>query len=395
MFEKKNIFKYLFLLVIIFIASYIGKKYTSYIEGGETKDEYELIKKYLLNETPLYGYDKPKLWIHTKYELNARNWKSFQSRTSKDLNQPYLYLTIKSIVLHCSKDFNICLIDDDTFSKLIPSWKIDMNTAPEPKKSQYRELGIAQLLYIYGGMIVPNSFVCLRNLKDFYYEGIQNTPFICEYLNKTGNSTAGSSNYFSKIDATPNYIVGQNGLLDNANNNLEMQRNNSTLKVNRQRLLFMPFPSFMGSKKNDECMSRMVEFLKIRALHPHFSSEYEFLGDYSQWCLTEIMNGNMKLIDGEMIGIKTFKEKKPILIENLLEEEYLYINPDAVGIYIPEDEILSRNKYQWFAVMSGDEILQSKMIISKYMVEAIVNYIEPTFFNHLDVEHDTKTVLTI
>jgi hypothetical protein len=285
----------------------------------ETKDDYTLIKKYLLNESPLYGYDKPKLWIHTKYELNARNWKSFQSRSSTELNQPYIYLTVKSIVLHCGKDFNICLIDDDTFSKLIPSWNIDMNRVAEPKKSQYRDYGMAQLLYLYGGMVVPNTFVCRRNLKDFYYDGIQNTPFVCEYINKSANSMAGTSSYFAKVDATPNYIVG---LLDNAKNNLEMQRNNPTLERNRQRLTFTPFPAFMGSKKDDECMLRMVEFLKMRASHPHYSGESEFLGDYSQWCLTEVMNGNLKLVDGEWIGVKTMKEKKPILIEHLLEEEY-------------------------------------------------------------------------
>ncbi len=390
MFDKKNISKYLLLLGIVLISSFIGKKFTNYYKNEETQDEYKLIKKYLLNESPLYGYNKPKLWIHTKYELNARNWRQgFQSRSSTDLNQPYIHLTIKSIVLHCGNDFNICLIDDDTFSKLIPSWNVNMQEIPEPKKKLYRELGLAQLLYIYGGMVVPNTFVCRKNLKDFYLDGTsEKTPFICEYINKTANSTAGTSSHFSSGDATPNYIIN---LLENANANLEKQKNNITLKQNRQRLLYLPFPAFMGSNKNDECMLEIVEYLKKRAIHPHFSSEHEILGDYPQWCLTAILEGKMKSIDGEMIGIKTMNDKKPILLENLLEEEYLDINPNAVGIYIPEEEILLRNKYQWFAVMSGEEILQSKMIISKYMVESIVNFAEPTYSSL----QKTHTVLTI
>jgi hypothetical protein len=206
-FDKKNIPKYLLMLGIIIFASYIGKKYTKYIEGDENKNEYKLIQEYLLNDSPLYGYNKPKLWIHTKYEYNARKWKSFQSRSSYELNQPYIHLTIKSIVLHCADDFNVCLIDDDTFSKLIPSWSIDMQSIAEPLKTRYRDYGIAQLIYYYGGMVVPNTFICRRNLKDLWIEGTEGgTPFICEYQNKFANSTAGGQQL--SFIGNMNYING-------------------------------------------------------------------------------------------------------------------------------------------------------------------------------------------
>ena len=78
-------------------------------------DDYKLIEQYLLNDSPLYGYNRPKIWIHSKYELNARKWKDFQSRNSTDLNQPYIHATIKTIINHCGNDFNVCLIDDESF----------------------------------------------------------------------------------------------------------------------------------------------------------------------------------------------------------------------------------------------------------------------------------------
>ena len=59
-------------------------------------------------------FGKPNIWIHIDYEKNSRNWKSFYSRNSRHLNQPYLHLTIKSIIRYCQDDFNICLINDDT-----------------------------------------------------------------------------------------------------------------------------------------------------------------------------------------------------------------------------------------------------------------------------------------
>jgi hypothetical protein len=108
-------------------------------------DEYEMVKKYLLNDSPLYGFNKPKIWIHTKYEISARKWKDFYWRNTYDLNQPYIHLTIKSIINHCGgKDFHICLIDDETFSKLLPKMdiSIDSNMA-EPQKSAIPTIGIS------------------------------------------------------------------------------------------------------------------------------------------------------------------------------------------------------------------------------------------------------------
>ena len=301
-------------------------------QSFESNDEYEIIRKYLLNDSPLYGYNRPKLWIHSKYEINARKWKDFYSRNTNDLNQPYLHLTIKAFINHCGDDFNVCLIDDDSFSKLLPSWDIDLNTVAEPMKSHFRNLGLMQLLYFYGGIVVPNSFLCIKNLKSFYDDGISgNRPFVCEAINKTVN-----------------------------------------IAKQKQKMLFVPDLYFVGAAKNDPTILELVEYLKIRNKNPHFSCETDFLGESSQWCLEAINQQKINLIGGEKIGVKT-KDRKTILLDNLMEEEYLDLSPDAVGIYIPADEILNRPKYQWFAVMPSEQILKTNMIISKYLMASIID----------------------
>jgi hypothetical protein len=329
MINSKNIGFYILSACVIFTASYFVNKYS---KTYESKDEYELIKKYLLNDSPLYGFNRPKIWIHTKYEINARNWKDFYSRNTTDLNQPYIHLTIKTIIDHCGDDFNICLIDDQTFSKLIPSWDIDISILAEPMKSHFRELGLLQLVYFYGGMVVPNSLVCLKNLKKFYEEGISgNRPFVCEGVNR--------------------------------NVNLIRQKN---------KKLFVPDLYLFGALKNDDTILELIEYLKIRNKSPHFSAEPDFLGDSSEWCVEYIKRGKMNLIGGEMIGIKT-ENRKTILLEDLMEEGYLKLNKKAVGVFIPADEILIRPKYQWFAVLPSDQILKSNMAISKYLMSAVVD----------------------
>jgi len=329
MFESSRITTSLLFFGAAIVIGYVVNKFTP-----EYKDsnDYEIIKKYVLNDSPLYGYNRPKLWIHTKYEINARKWKDFYSRNSSDLNQPYIHLTIKSIINHCGNDFNICLIDDDSFSKILPEWDIDILRAPEPFKSHYRELGLMQLLHVYGGMVVPNSFLCLKNMIDFYNESIANKkPFVCENICR-------NTNQFRQ----------------------------------KRRLLFCPDTYFMGAPKHNDTMLHFVEHLKQYNKHPMFSEEGDFAGHSSHYCVEAIKKEEMNLISGEVVGVKTTK-RKTILLEDLMEENFLDLSPKCLGIYLPADEILNRAKYQWFAVLPSQNILESRIIIAKYLKASIMD----------------------
>ena len=97
-FSSKNIKYYIFAAIVIIIVSYFADQWKKSFDTD--KEERELIQKFLLNDTPLYGHNRPKLWIHTTYDINARKWKNFYSRNTTDLNQPYIHLTIKTIINH-------------------------------------------------------------------------------------------------------------------------------------------------------------------------------------------------------------------------------------------------------------------------------------------------------
>jgi hypothetical protein len=289
----------------------------------------DIIRKYLLNDSPLYGYNRPKLWIHTKYEYNARKWQSFGSRSSTDLNQPYLHLTIRSIINHCGGSFHICLIDDDSFGQLIPGWDIDVKKLADPFKPHYRELAMTQLLYIYGGMIVPNSFICMKNLLPFYEESVEkNAPFVCEVPN-----------------TYPNIISDTTW------------RNFTSSCI------------FMGAPKRNEVIKEFVDYLKLQNQSSHFSSEADFFGYSSKWLNFQVSQGNIILLNGTQIGVKE-QNGKAIMLEDLMEDERnLQLCPNQTyGVLIPADELLKRVKYQWFAVMSSQQILQTNMAVTKYLL---------------------------
>jgi len=320
--------KYAALVAVLGVFSYYHASIKKIFTIIEPDDEYEMVKKYLLNDSPLYGYNKPKIWIHTKYDLNARKWRDFYSRNTYDLNQPYIHLTIRSIINHCSNDFHICLIDDETFSKLIPTWDIQLSTIAEPLKSQYRQLGLAQLLYYYGGFVVPNSFLCTKNLKPLFDRGVEGgKPFVCEAVNRT-----------------------------------------TAAKTRR----FIPDTYFMGAKKNDPVIEEYLTYLKTRSSNGHITNVYEFLGDVEKGCVEKVDYGKMNLIGGEHIGIKTVKHK-PVLIEHLLEDNYLDLPENIYGIYIPDEELLKRPKYSWFCVLSTQQLMETNTFISRHLKASLVD----------------------
>ena len=76
------------------------------------------------------------------------------------------------------------------------------------------------------------------------------------------------------------------------------------------------------------------------------------------------------MVDGKTIGIKTNKNKQ-ILLEDLCEEAYLDLHPRAVGIHIPSDEVLRRTKYEWLTNIQPNELLNTNLIIAKYMKASI------------------------
>ena len=56
------------------------------------------------------------------------------------------------------------------------------------------------------------------------------------------------------------------------------------------------------------------------------------------------------------------------------DERNLQLCPNQTyGVLIPADELLKRVKYQWFAVMSSQEILQTNMAVTKYLLLSLAD----------------------
>ena len=315
--------------VILFIMLIsLGILYQKYIEKQETimpSDDYGEIKKYLLKDKNLDKSKKPILWIHIPHEYNSRNWLSFGSRSSNELNQPYLYLTVKSIIKNCDESFNIVLIDDGTFDKLIPNWNINMNMIAEPIKCYVRQLAMSKLIYAYGGLNVPISFLCFRDLIGLYNKGTHDdSMFVCE---------------------------------------------NYDINVTSTNKLFYPNANFMGAKKNNETVKKFINFME-HTISDDFTAQTGFLGEFDTWCNSKITKGNMRLIPGTDVGTRNVDDGA-VTVETLLSDDYIHFYGKMYGIWIPSQTILKRKHYEWFARMSPEQIFQGQFILAKYIVLAL------------------------
>lgn len=326
-------------IIIVIIVIALGILYQKFCEKQysiaglpEGLDNYNEIKKYLLsdsyNESALAKSKKPILWIYVPHEYNARNWSSFGSRSSYDLNQPYLYLTVKSIIRACENSFNICIIDDKSFDKLLhdSNYSAMLATVSDPILTNVRQLAIAKLIHLYGGINVPISFLCSKNLIGLYEKGIRDdTMFVCENINTNISST---------------------------------------------NEMFYPDARFMGAKKNNEMVGKYINHLE-KLINTDYAAEYDFSGGYNKWLNEHIVkNHGIRLIPGTDVGTKTINED-PVLIDNLLNQEFIQFYNKMYGIWIPCDQILKRNNYEWFARLSAHQIFQSNTILAKQFVSII------------------------
>ena len=318
-----ELLSYIIIAVILMIIGVLYNKFKINMGKEEESSHYDIVKKYLLNDSSLANSKKPMLWVHIDYDINARWWSSFNSRNSRCLNQPYLYLMLQTLINRCGQSFNIALIDDKSFEKIIPGWSIDLHKIANPLREHYRKLALARTLNSYGGMLVMLCFHPVNlHLIDVYNTAINtNGCFIGEFVNHTSSSDY--SEYY-------------------------------------------PDSRMMGCVKNCDNMSDYINYLQTLLSHDN-TSKMDFVGDINNWWFEKMKENKVGMISGHQLGTKT-RSGNAVLLEDLISNSYIEFAEDAVGVYIPSDELLKRTKYQWFARLSHKQVLESETNIGKYLL---------------------------
>ena len=319
--------KYQRLLLAFIGITAVGIMYEKYkmkFEPDEQQQNFKLIEQHLLKNV---NNGKPNLWIHTDYNVNARNWLSFNSRNSSKLNQPYIKLCIDTMIKWSGESCNICLINDDTFGRLLDNWTINLDNLPEPLKKRTRKLGLLRIIHKFGGVIMPNSFLMMRDFKPFYdqYLGAK-TSFVGEFLTK--NKHSGEKPFFPNI-----------------------------------RLL--------GCKKGCKVIKLLCNNLEAD-LSLDNTAEIDFNDRINKYLYKYVVNGGINIIPANLLGCKTVIGD-PILLDHLMGESKIAFDRNMVGLYIPKCELSKRLNYKWFMRLNKTQIVTSKTAIGQLFSASLSN----------------------
>ena len=320
--SKQQILMILLLLVI----GYVYSMYTGKMNQDIEKEEHDLIQKFLANDVNKMDRKKPFLWIPIEYDMNQRQWLHFGSRNTTNLNQPYLYLTIRSIIDKCGDSFNICIIDDNVFNKLIPGWTIHVNRLTSPLKHHMRELAMAQLLIKYGGMRLPPSFVCFEDLITLYELGVN-------------TETATGGVFIAEMPSR---------------------------SITSSSTIYNPCSKIMGCIKDSDLMKKYIEYLEV-LISNDYTEEMDFEGKISKWFFEQVSNRSVNVIKPELLGAKKMDDT-PVTLENLMSDTSMELSHESFGLYIPACELLKRRHFGWFVRMSPTQVLESNTQVAKYLL---------------------------
>ena len=315
--------RYASAFIILTVLGVLYEKYKLKFVPDEELKKYDLIKKYLLNGSEHLG-GKPIMWVHSTHNINARHWKNFGSRNSTHLNQPYILSCIETIIKNCGKSFHICLIDDESFMKLLPNWDINVNDLAEPVRDHIRKLGMAKILHLYGGVQIPDSMIMLKDFKPIYDKCIQSKGiFVGDSLDRTI-----TADYFS-----------------------------TTVNLN-----------IIGCTKNNEIMVEYIKFLELLNSRD-YTNEIDFEGDMQKYLNNLAFHNKIIKLNASYFGQKD-SQNKDVDIDRLMGNTYIEFNSNLIGIYIPKKMLLKRSKYGWFVRLSQNQLRQCDNIAAKWLLIA-------------------------
>jgi hypothetical protein len=301
--QNKGVLIILSFIIIVLISAF-GHQINVYFDNHAKKDEFELIGKFLQPDN-YHVNKKPTIWVHSRNELHI----------------PYVQCCIDCIKKYNEEFFTIRVINDESFNQLIPFWKTDKNRR---NVSFDRMYGMTLLLYLYGGIVVPHTFLCMKTLHFIYKDCIQSTiPFLFENNNKFDNKTSGPLHY----------------------------------------LLYVPDITFIGSVKDNIIIKEMLHYMTNKP-------DYLFTGDIHYWCLKQQKEKKMILLDGSLIGVKD-RQQKQITIDDWMINKEVMVVDGCLGIFIPHDQMEKRMQYRYFLSLDIQDILALSIALSAFFSKAI------------------------
>jgi hypothetical protein len=307
---------------VVTVVGYLYDNYNKKIAREQQIDNYDIVRKHLLGEKPLHlEFHKPTIWVHLDYERNSRNWGSFYTRSSNDINFPFIYCALSTIVRNCSTEFNICFLNDDSFKNVLPNWNIDMSKLSGPTKDLIRLMGLTKTLHMYGGMLLPSSMLVTKSLRSLY-----------DTMITKGGMFAGE-------------LVNHNHLHD--------------------KLATFISHKVMGCMKESPAMREYCEYLE-RLISRDYTQEYKFTGEVDKKLHQMRSEGKLTVIPGHILGAVD-KNMEVVTLERLFSQTPVPFATNMYMLYVDTEDLMRRSQYAWFLRQSRYQLIENNNVISYFL----------------------------
>ena len=320
---QTNYYRLLGVFAGITLIGYLYDKYNSKSLREKKIDDYELVRRHLLGDKTLHlEKHKPTIWIHIDYERNSRNWSSFYSRNSNEINIPFVFSVLTNVIKFCSNDFNVCLINDNSFKRLLPNWNIDLTKLSGTSLYLLRLFGITKILHMYGGMLLNVNCLVKDELLTLHNTMLRETDMYVAELETDGA-------LFSKMSTFTSHKI-------------------------------------MGCKKNSDTMKQYSDF--ISQLFSRDQSMDQLFTSQLDKKLNELHdNQKIGVISAKLLGVVD-NQNKLITLDNLMDNQNIDFDRNMKILYVDIDKIKIRTKYGWFLRQSKSQLLDNKNVIAEFIL---------------------------
>jgi len=264
----------------------------------------------------------PDVNNYTKYNKYNNIWLYWENKPGKTKPE-YLKLCEESVYKHCSEDFRIYLLDENTVYDFLPNLRKDINQLTIPQKTDYIRL---HLLNKYGGIWLDSDILVMQNLLPIVYK-LNNYDFVgfgCHYRNCSKGGYGSPANWVMASK--------KNGILiDKCINNCD-----KILKKNTMQ--------FLNNKSN------------------YFKLGRNIIWDQIKYCKKNIKNWDYYHFDSKCLE----RDSNHVKIRNkrLISKENIDPKCENKMLFIPIYNT-APGFPKWFLNLNKEQLLKQNLLISK------------------------------
>ena len=136
--------------------------------------------------------------------------------------------------------------------------------------------------------------------------------------------------------------------------------------ANSHLMSYMPNCKLMVANKNNQIINELINHLHI-LISNDYTNQINIENSINNWLYSNVESNKINYVDGAFIGVKD-SDNKIILLDRLMSSHYLDLNKKSYCLYIPANELLTRQAYNWFVYLNSKEVLESNTNIGKYLL---------------------------